>query len=78
MENTMKLFKVNLKGVGRHSVAFVVAENAGDAYSIVRDDMNEKNIGTFQNRILDSVEYLAEDSDFPETTKLYVQRKLDD
>ena len=68
----MKLYKVNLRGLGggsgvNYKSSYVVAENADKAYLTVRSHLDEKDYGFTRDREMESVELLAEDSDYAES-----------
>lgn len=80
----LKLFRVTCRGMtstltgsATHGVAYVVSENAADAYSQVRSRLDKCDLGFPKDRSLDKVELLAEETpeghNYPEClTTLYL------
>lgn len=76
----MKLFKVTLKGMTFQvnsgtawGIAYVVAENTDVAYNKVKEYLDKKDIGFSGDRVLDKIELIAEDVDYPGSgIKLYL------
>ena len=79
---TKKLYRVRCRGMTTsvggnlaHGIAFVVAEDAGKAYQMVRRDLDERDIGFDIERELESVMLMAEDAEYPDCgTMLYRQK----
>ena len=69
MENqTLKLFLIALKGfttVSGYKYHYVVAKSMDEAYSKVKEFMDDNDIGNYVERELDSIEFLAEDKKYP-------------
>lgn len=72
---TKKLYAVTIRG--GHSAtgvdyyeSFVVAESPNEAYGLVRDFLEERNICFIDERELDSITLLAEASRYPRCKKL--------
>jgi hypothetical protein len=75
----MKLYKVNLRGMTFsatgtvYGVSYVVAEDSEKAYQKVRKFLDKNDLGFSKDRELDSVELIAEDSQYTDTrTMLYL------
>lgn len=74
----MNLYLVKLRGMqssatgAPHGIAYVVAENAEDAYWVVKKNMDDEDLGFEGDRELDSIQLLATDKDFQYTPKLYL------
>ncbi|NLH78771.1 MAG: hypothetical protein GX465_17250 [Acidobacteria bacterium] len=72
---TKKLYAVTIRGghsatgVDYHE-SFVVAESPNEAYGLVRDFLEERNICFIDERELDSITLLAEASRYPRCKKL--------
>ena len=63
----MKLFKVTCRDMhNTHGVAYVVAVDAAKAYERLRADLDARNLGTPSGREMETVELLADASDYPE------------
>ena len=67
------LYKVTCKGmhVGiahdvAHGIAYVVAEDAADAYRKVRERLDRDELGLTRDRAMDRVELLAESDKYPD------------
>lgn len=55
-----------------HGIAYVVADNSGEAYEKVRGYLDDNQIGFCSDRCLDKVELIAEDENYPDCgIKLY-------
>ena len=75
-----KLYKVTCRGMDHslttgpsYGVAYVVAEQAGEAYEKVRANLVERKLGFSNERELKSVELIAESIAFPDCgTILYL------
>lgn len=70
---SLKLYKVTCKGMTSsiagsvaHGLAYVVAEDAADAYRRVRSRLDKQDLGLVKDRALDRVELLAEEGEYPE------------
>jgi len=68
----MKLFRVTCQGMNipqfvgvTYGIAYVVAEDAAKAYQRVRDALDESNIGFKQEREMQKVELIAEETEYP-------------
>ena len=72
MNEARKLYRVQLKGMTSsfagicYGMPYVVATNSTDAYKIVREFLDRKNIGFRNEREMDSITLLAEESDYPD------------
>ena len=72
MNKTRKLYRVQLKGMtssfvgARYGMPYVVATSPTEAYKIVREFLDRKNIGFRNEREMDSITLLAEESDYPD------------
>ena len=69
----MKLWKVTCRGMHgglgssvAHGIAYVVAEDAAQAYKKVRTSLDERNLGFSKERELNKIELLAGEGDYPE------------
>ena len=70
-----KLYLVKLRGMqtSAYGKAYVVAKDPTDAYEKVRTRLDIEDVGYSQDRELESIELLAEDTEFPDCrTRLYV------
>lgn len=73
MENTMKLYRVTLKGMVYNStgtaygVSYVVAENSHEAYLKVKKFLTENNLGYSKEREMDKIELIAENTRYTNT-----------
>lgn len=71
-DNTLKLFKVTLKGFAAlnsnggasKKILFVLALDPTSAYNTVRDDYTKQDYGYAHDRVLESVELIAEMDQF--------------
>lgn len=77
----MKLYKVTCRGMTTtcmgtqtaHGVAYVVAENASEAYSKLRKSLDDHDLGYSRDREMDKVELIADIRDYPDCGyKLYL------
>ena len=74
---SMKLFKVNLRGFTNNPVgsSMVVAGDPTTAYETVRAWLDEKNYGFRKDRELDSVELVADNNEYTDApARLFFQR----
>ena len=64
----MKLYRVTVKGFpgGRYRVSYAVGKSPDDAYQKVRAFLDDKGIGSYWDRALNTVELLAEVGEYPE------------
>ena len=69
----LKLYRVTCKGMASsiagsvaHGLAYVIAEDAADAYRRVRSRLDKQDLGFAKDRVLDRVELLAEEGEYPE------------
>ena len=69
----MKLYRVTCRGMttgiaggDTPGVAYVVAPDASGAYKRLRARLDKDDIGFAKDRVLDKVELLAEEDDYPE------------
>ena len=63
---TKKLYKVTCRGMrSTHGTAYVVANDAGDAYARVRAELDKRDLGFTDDREMESVELIAEDCQYP-------------
>jgi hypothetical protein len=61
-----------MRGV-RYGEAYVVADGPTQAYQLVRNDLNARDLGFDHDRALESVELVAEDHSDPECgVRLYL------
>jgi hypothetical protein len=59
-----------------HGVAYVIAEDAGEAYDRLRADLDKQDLGYASDRAMDKIELLAEDCTYPDCGhKIYVRPK---
>lgn len=70
---TLKLYRVTCRGMTStvggnvaHGVAYVVAEDAADAYRRLRKDLDSTDLGFAKDREMDKVELLAEEGMYPD------------
>ena len=66
-----KLYKVRVRipssGTGiNYSYAYVVADNETEAYKLYRSFLDKNNIGFTKDRVLDTIELLAEEGKYSE------------
>lgn len=55
-----------------HGISYVMAEDPGKAYRLVRADMDERDLGFDRDRELDRIELIAEDTEYPQCgTRVY-------
>ena len=68
-----KLYRVTCRGMkSSHGMAYVVARDPGEAYSKVRESLDDRDLGFDADREMEKVELLAEQADYPECkTSLY-------
>jgi len=72
MNETRKLYRVQLEGVAVsfvrtcYGISYVVATNPTEAYKIVREYLDRKNLGFRSEREMDSITLLAEETDYPD------------
>lgn len=68
----MKLYRVRLKGLcssyigTQYGKPYVLAENSDKALNKVQKYLDDKDIGFSKDRVMDSIELLAEVGDYPE------------
>lgn len=76
-----KLYKVNLRGArslngNDYSTFWVVAKDPTQAYSLVRSELDSRNLCFPHDKELLSVELIAEDCEYPECrTRLIVEKE---
>jgi hypothetical protein len=68
----MKLYEVRLKGLQTaihpspiRGQSYVIASNPEEAYQKVREYLDEKKLGDYEDREMDSITLIAEVGDFP-------------
>lgn len=68
-----KLYRVTCRGMqGSHGTAYVIAGNPNEAYRLLRDDLDRRDLGFQKERELLSVELIAEEGAYPDCkTQLY-------
>ena len=55
-----------------HGMAYVVAENPNEAYMLLRNDLDQRDLGISHEREMETVELIAEQIDYPDCKiKLY-------
>lgn len=71
-----KLYRVTCRGMlDSHGIAYVIASNAQHAYNLVRQDLDDRDLGVSNKRELDRVELVAEDAAYPDCgRRLYVEK----
>jgi hypothetical protein len=76
----MKLYKVFLRGMRSsacstvYGESYVVADNSDAAYKMVREYLDNNDIGFQGDRVMGSVELLAEEGHYPPCrTMLFIQ-----
>jgi hypothetical protein len=69
----MNLYKVTLRGMKSsiagdvaYGISYVVADGPTRAYKIVRGFLDEEDLGFDSERVLESVELIAEDERYPD------------
>lgn len=78
----MNLYKVTLRGMKSsiagsvaYGISYVVADGPTRAYEIVREFLDKTDLGFDSERVLDSIELLAEDKEYPDCgTILFIDR----
>lgn len=70
MDETLKLFKVNLAGFcnGPYGSCMVVSVDPTSAYETVRAYLDENGLGFDKDRVLKSIELVAECADYPDAS----------
>ena len=76
----MKLYKVVIKGgfqpVGTdYHQAYVIADNTDEAYNLYLNFLETHDVLFESERVLQSVELLAEESDYPDCGILLIRKK---
>ena len=68
-----KLYRVTCKGMRgglatdvAYGIAYVVAEDAADAYRKVREALDNEGLGMARDRAMDKLELLAESGKYPD------------
>lgn len=62
-----------ISGTTAHGIAYVIAKDAGEAYKILRDDLDKRDLGFSSDRAMDTVELIAQNTEAPECgIKLYI------
>ena len=67
----MKLYKVKCRGMKNSATStlygdsYVMATDPTSAYKIVKEYLDERDLGFLQDRELESIELLAEEGDYP-------------
>jgi len=83
MKDTKKLYRVTLRGMRAstgviYGVSYVVADDSEAAYRAVKKYLDMNDIGFKRDRILASIELLAESGEFPDcSTMLYLPESQD-
>lgn len=62
----MKLYLVVTHMTGIHAKHYVVAPDPGKAYQIVRDYLDKHDLGYSDQRAMECISLVAEESDYPE------------
>lgn len=68
----MKLFYVECKGMKvnvtgtPHGIAYVLANDANEAYEKLKARLEDKNLGFYYERVFESVKLVAEEGEFPD------------
>jgi hypothetical protein len=71
MNDTRKLYRVQLKGMTSsfagicYGMPYVVATNPTEAYKMVREYLDRRDLGFSSEREMDSITLLAEEGDYP-------------
>lgn len=56
-----------------HGIAYVLAKDPSEAYRILRNDLDERDIGFSTDRELDRIELIADNAEYPLCgTRVYV------
>jgi cobalamin biosynthesis protein CbiG len=70
----MNLYRVKLKGmqypnsVVAYGIPYVVANSADEALKIVQEFLDKEDIGSDSERVMESIELLAEEKRYPDCT----------
>ena len=73
MEETNKLYRVNLKGMKSnptgvaYGVSYVIAKNPTDAYEKVKTFLDKEDLGYTKDREMESIELIAEEYRYTKT-----------
>lgn len=68
----MKLYRIKLKGLHGAGIdtdyghPYVVANDPNEAFKKVQDYLNVKDYGFSSERVMDTIELLAEEGDYPD------------
>ena len=76
----MKLYRVTCRGMTSsigsnavHGIAYVVSDNAEEAYQKLRKHLDKEDLGFSNERTLESIELIAEEGKYPDTLfKLFI------
>jgi hypothetical protein len=70
----MNLYRVTCKGMrSSHACAYVISDNAQDAYNKLLSFLNKEDLGFFSDRALDKIELIADDERYPSCgTRLFL------
>jgi hypothetical protein len=72
MSETRKLYRVQLQGMTssltgtQYGISYVVASDPAEAYEIVRAYLDKRSLGFSDQREMDSITLIAEESDYPD------------
>lgn len=70
----MKLYKVTIKGmiISEYHEFYVCAPDATEAYCKVKEYLDGNNLGSERDRELHTIEFIAEDAEYPKCgTRLF-------
>ncbi len=67
----MKLYKIELNGLGTH---YVISTDPTAAYQTIRNEYDAKDYGFSRERTFKTIEQVAEDSEYPDTKRLWLPR----
>jgi hypothetical protein len=65
-KDTLKLFRVSIKAIGRYKNSYVVATNTDTAYKLIKNFLDSKDLCFSKDRELESIELLAEAYEYPD------------
>ena len=72
----MRLYKIKIRTYKKGCVNYVVANDATEAYRILRKYLDEKDYFFEKERELDTIELVAEEGDYPDCEmQLFITKK---
>jgi hypothetical protein len=72
----MNLYRIQLSTVSAYGDAYVIADTTDEAYKIVREILEEKNIGFYRERELRSITVLAQDKIYPAAPNILYHKDM--